>query len=49
VNICTDWDIAKWQVIAWLYIGRRTGLNLCSLYNAIWADDVTLLAISKVK
>jgi len=49
VNICTDWDIAKRQVITWLDIRRWTSLNLCTLNYAIWTDDVALLAISKVK
>jgi hypothetical protein len=49
VNICTDWDIAKWQVVARLNVRSRTVLNLRTLYYAIWTDDVALLAISKVK
>jgi hypothetical protein len=49
VNICTDWDIAKWQVVARFDIRSRTVFDLCTLYYAIWTDDVALLAISEVK
>jgi hypothetical protein len=49
VNICTDRDITKWQVIAWLDIRGWTGLDLCTLNYTFWTDDVALLAISKMK
>jgi len=49
VNHCSNWDIAKWQVVAWLDIRTWAILDLGPLSNAIWSDDVTLLAICKVK
>jgi hypothetical protein len=49
MNVCTDWDITERQVITRLDIRGWTILDLCTLNYAIWADDVALLAISKVK
>jgi len=49
VNHCSNWDIAKRQVIAWLDICRWTVLDLGALFDADRSDDVTLLSISKVK
>ena len=45
----TDWNVAKWQVVTRLDVGAWAVLNRCTLLEIYWSDDVTLLAISKVK
>jgi hypothetical protein len=49
VNNGTHWDVLQWQVVTWLDVGRWTLLDLVTLLQLGWSDDVTLGSINVVK